>query len=105
MRLITLMVLFIPSMRLVPSGHRQWAALEAEMPPASVIEKFKSFPSDGEALAAWRPWLEARGVRLPAWRDTRLWVWLPADRPPGDSAAKAGSEISDADYAAMTGKR
>jgi hypothetical protein len=52
------------------------------MPSREVVIRLKAFPSDGEAMRAWRPWLAAHGADLPPWRDRRVWVFLPAPQPP-----------------------
>jgi hypothetical protein len=61
--------------------RREWSAAGNEMPTADAIAALMSFASDGDVVAAWRPWFERHGVKLPAWRE-RFWVWLPAPAPP-----------------------
>lgn len=69
-----------------------WAVAPDELPPPEAMAVFKSYPSDGPELAAWRPWLAVRGAKLPQWRE-RIWVFLPGPEPPhGQPALRAGSE-------------
>lgn len=63
-------------------GRRQWGVDPA--PSEERIAEFKGYPSDGSEMAAWRPWFEAKGVRLPQWQQ-RIWVFLPAPNPPNTS--------------------
>ena len=62
-------------------GKREWGQPVNEMPSAERIAEFKGYPSDGFAMAAWRPWFEARNVKLPQWHE-RVWVFLPSPEPP-----------------------
>ncbi len=56
-----------------------------EQPPSDLIERMRSYPSDGDEIAAWRAHLARRGVRLPEWRG-RLWVFMPAADPSDQTA-------------------
>jgi hypothetical protein len=51
-----------------------------DMPTFDQLACLESYPCDGETMKAWRPWLEAHGVKIP-YRD-RLWVFLPGTAPP-----------------------
>jgi hypothetical protein len=60
-------------------GRRQ-LTVKRQAPSQDDLATFKQYPSDGEVMAAWRPWFEARGIRFPRWA-TRQWVFLPSERP------------------------
>ncbi len=49
------------------------------------VDAMQGFPSNGEVVARWRRWLDLRGVRLPVWRDAKVWVFLPSPDPPCDA--------------------
>lgn len=51
------------------------------MPSIDQLALLTAFPSDGDEIAAWRPWFEAHGVRLPPWSE-KFWVYLPSAVPP-----------------------
>jgi hypothetical protein len=72
-----------------PKGN--WQERAGDMPPADVIAAFKGFPSDGEVMAAWLPWFERHGVKLPLWR-SRFWVHLPGEYPPVEAADEVEAE-------------
>lgn len=55
--------------------------LTEKMPPPEQIAALQQYPSDGDAVAAWRRWFEAKGAKLPDWRE-RVWVFLPGPEPP-----------------------
>lgn len=59
------------------------------MPCGKTIEALKAYPSDGFVMAAWRPWFESRGLRLPQWR-TQVWVFLPGPEPPMEGQPALG---------------
>lgn len=81
----------------IRSGRRQDAVLAAEMPTEECIAALTAYPSDGDELRAWRPWFEARGVKLPQW-STRFWVFLPAPVPNANAPpASASSLMTEAD--------
>ena len=61
-----------------------WVCKFDDMPPFARIQALARYPSEGEAMNSWRPWLEQRGVRVTA-RDT-LWVFLPSSQPPINSS-------------------
>lgn len=56
-----------------------------ERPADNDLIMLTAFPSDSDAVTKWRPWLLAKGVRLPEWRD-RMWLYLPAPEPPDKAA-------------------
>lgn len=55
------------------------------MPSLDLIARLEAYPENGEAMKAWRPWFEARGIRIPV-RDA-LWVFLPSSEPPESGAS------------------
>lgn len=57
-----------------------------QAPPADLLNRLQSYPSDGEAVKAWRWWFARRGIRLPEWR-SKVWVFLPNADPPKESSA------------------
>jgi Helix-turn-helix domain len=59
-----------------------------QMPSLDLIASLESYPVYGEVAAAWRPWLEARGVRVFA-RDA-LCVFLPGAQPPANGSVWMG---------------
>ena len=59
-----------------------------DMPPLELIGQLEAYPGDGEVMAAWKPWLEQRSVRIPV-RDL-LWVFLPGDAPPSSGSVWKG---------------
>jgi DNA-binding transcriptional ArsR family regulator len=62
-----------------PAG--QFSARGNDCLADDMLSKMMSFPTDGAALEAWRPWFERHGARLPVWRE-RFPVWLPSAAPP-----------------------
>lgn len=64
-------------------GRHTHAEPAEHMPTLEWVESLKAYPSDGEAMQAWRPWFERRGAELPKWTH-RVWVFLPSPRPPLD---------------------
>jgi hypothetical protein len=69
------------------AGRQGWWAKPGDLDPAA-LERFTSYPAEGEAMARWRPWFEARGARLPTWKAAeKMWVFLPSHDPPGWSVA------------------
>lgn len=48
------------------------------------LANFTGYPSDGEAMKAWRPWFDRHRVSLPEWRG-RVWVFLPSPEPPAEA--------------------
>ncbi len=90
-------------------GTRKASERADRMPPAEVIASLKPAPADGDWLAAWRPWFERRGAKLPDWRH-RIWVFLPSAEPPVQGApalritgppTQPGELMSEADRKAM----
>jgi len=65
-----------------------------DMPSLDTIGQLKAYPSDGDVMTAWRPWLEAQGVRIPVC-DSR-WVFLPGERPPTSIHRPAARSAADA---------
>lgn len=63
----------------------------AEQPGADAIAALSPYPSRGEVVAAWRPWFEARGVRLRQFSGD-FWVFLPSSHPPGEVPAVPSAE-------------
>jgi hypothetical protein len=55
------------------------------MPTFDQVARLEAYPADGDAMKAWRPWLEARRVRFP--HIEKLWVFLPGIAPPSDTKA------------------
>lgn len=52
----------------------------AEKPDDAAIAGLRGYPSDGDVVARWRPWFEARGVRLRQFSG-KFWVFLPGESP------------------------
>lgn len=59
-----------------------------QQPPADLIERMQSHPSDSDAGQRWRNWLNRKAIRLPDWRG-RMWIFLPAVDPPGEASTAA----------------
>lgn len=68
-----------------------------EMPGLAQIAKLDPYPSGGEVAAAWRPWLQAHGVRVPA-RDA-LWIFLPGTSPPTSMAGPPWHKTAAGNFA------
>jgi len=64
------------------SPAKKFCAVKAEaMPSLGQLAILTDYLSDGDEMAAWRPWFEQHALRLPLWSD-RFRVYLPSATPP-----------------------
>jgi hypothetical protein len=62
---------------------KSWGAPAADLEAARRrLGEVRAYLCDGPEIEAWRPWLAARGARIPALRGS-FRVFLPGEQPPG----------------------
>lgn len=59
---------------------------------AKRIGELQPFLCDGPEIEAWRPWLAARGARIPAFKG-EFRVFLPKPLPPGGRADQGDDDV------------
>jgi predicted transcriptional regulator len=83
---------------------KRFCAVKADaMPSLDQLAMLTAYPSDGDAIAAWRPWFERHGVRLQQWTE-RFWVFLPSATPPSGKSSVWGRCATAPDASKVNGR-
>jgi hypothetical protein len=78
----------------VDQAAGDWSERAELMPAPDKIAALKSYPSDGSAMAGWRPWFARRGVAFPEWKN-QFWVFLPGEAPPSEATGPPAATASE----------
>lgn len=75
-------------------ARKPFSATHAEIAAASRrVGELKSFVCTGPELAAWRPWLAAKGARIPVF-EGHFRVFLPSETPPGGRVEPGDDDVA-----------
>ena len=75
-------------------ARKPFSATQAEIAAASRrVGDLKPFVCTGPELAAWRPWLQAKGARIPVF-EGQFRVFLPSATPPGGRVEAGDDDVA-----------